>query len=338
MWRLLLLGSVLGFPLACTGRPPLAAAASSTATVQSPGVTTETPLRSGVHADGGQEGAETAVRFVAIGDTGFGSEEQRQVARAIAQQCRTQGCDFVLLLGDNFYPSGPSSPDDPGFKSRFEEPFAPVEVPFYVVLGNHDYGSNGRGDQFERGAYEVAYSERSTKWRMPSAHYRFRAKSVDFIALDTNLQVYGRDADQRRAVTAWLSEPRGGWRIAFGHHPYLSTGPHGDAGRYGRFPSFLATASGARVKSFFDEVVCGKVDLYLSGHDHSQQWMKPTCRGTELVVSGAGATLTSVGDRHPTHFQASQLGFFYAVADEKALTGQFIDLEGNIRFSRTLTR
>src|SRR5689334_9993322 len=46
------------------------------------------------------------VRFIAIGDSGTGEAEQYEVAASIATHCADFGCDFVLYLGDNFYPGG----------------------------------------------------------------------------------------------------------------------------------------------------------------------------------------------------------------------------------------
>ena len=41
-----------------------------------------------------------------------------------------------------------------------------------------------------------------------------------------------------------------------------------------------------------EDIVCGRADVYLAAHDHSLQWLQPTCNGTELIVSGTGASST----------------------------------------------
>src|SRR5688572_24159997 len=46
------------------------------------------------------------VRFVVMGDTGEGNDGQHRVADAIAAKCAADGCDFVVLLGDNIYDEG----------------------------------------------------------------------------------------------------------------------------------------------------------------------------------------------------------------------------------------
>ena len=83
------------------------------------------------------------LRFAALGDTGKGNTGQQNMANALAAKCLADGCDFVQLLGDNFYDSGVSSPTDSLFNTYFEVPYAAVTAPFWAVLGNHDYGGGG---------------------------------------------------------------------------------------------------------------------------------------------------------------------------------------------------
>ncbi|WP_455222973.1 metallophosphoesterase, partial [Kaarinaea lacus] len=121
-------------------------------------------------------GSETkepgVVRFVAVVDTGNGNNEQFQVARAIKEKCDQAGCDFILLLGDNIYPAGVSSVDDEQFQSKFELPYAEIDIPFYPVLGNHDYGADGAGLEINKFFFQVEYSGKSSKWIMPAHFYR----------------------------------------------------------------------------------------------------------------------------------------------------------------------
>lgn len=294
-------------------------------------------------ADAGHDAASDAdagdrpVRFIAVGDTGLGTSGQRRVGSAMAAQCRRSGCDFVLLLGDNVYPSGLSSPDDPRMRAVFEEPYADVDAPFFPTLGNHDFGGHGAGNEFERGQYEVDYTLRSQKWKLPAAYHHFAVRHVELFDLETNSAMYGRDATQRREVRGFLAASKAPWKIAFGHHPYRSNGPHGNAGTY-EGAAGVAIWSGDGVKSYLDEEVCGKVDLYLAGHDHSLQWLSEPCRGTELIVSGAGSGPTSLPGSNPTHFQSLEFGFVYLVVQARSLTAEFVDAQGAVLFTRTITK
>jgi tartrate-resistant acid phosphatase type 5 len=273
------------------------------------------------------------VRFVVVGDTGRGDSDQLAVAAGIEAKCAADGCDFVQLLGDNIYPSGVSSVADPQWQSKFETPYQGIVLPFYAVLGNHDYGGNGAGNELEKAGFEIDYASVSPKWKLPAAHYRRSWRHVDMFGLDTNLQVLGLDAEQRTQMAEWVSASSAQWRIAFGHHPYLSNGPHGNAGVYDG-----VVGSGAGVKSFLEDIICGRVDAYFSGHDHSLQWLTQTCAGSEVIVSGAGSQPSSLPGVNATHFQSLGPGFAYVVADGGTLTIELLAADGTLLFSRSLVK
>ena len=133
--------------------------------------------------------------LVALGDTGrpnagplYLLRGQYKVARAIEAEDARAAIDGVVLLGDNFYPDGLA--EDVlkdrlrenvvgpycrflDFTSRGRGAFADdcaqegpllAPIPFYVVLGNHDYKTQGS----ERLQKEVVPAYLSS-WRMPDA-------------------------------------------------------------------------------------------------------------------------------------------------------------------------
>lgn len=307
----------------------------------SSGGTSSTSGSSGSSGTAGPDAATTtpatkAVRFVAMGDTGTGSNDQVKIANAIAAKCKKDGCDFVQLLGDNLYDSGASSVDDPIWQSKFEIPYAAIDLDFFAVLGNHDYGAGGAGTDFPKGKNEIEYTKKSKKWKMPAAYYHFEKGNLEIFALDTNMAMFGQDAAQKTDVSAWLAASKAEWKIAVGHHPYKSNGPHGNAGRYDGIP--IAPISGSGVKSYLEGTICGKADVYFSGHDHSQQWLNESCNGTELAVSGAGAKTTELKGKNPSLYESLELGFLYIVIDGKKLTAEFIDENGNIEFTHAITK
>ena len=112
---------------------------------------------------------EPVVRFVALGDGGEGNETQYAVAAAMKTVCDSKtdsdgtGCQFALYLGDNFYDEGVENVYDGQFATKFEDPYAEIDFPFYVALGNHDYGgcafgSCGAGWEFEKSDAQVMYT------------------------------------------------------------------------------------------------------------------------------------------------------------------------------------
>jgi hypothetical protein len=281
---------------------------------------------------------EKPLRFLAVGDTGKGNDGQRAVAKAMAETCRLRGCDFVVLLGDNFYESGASSPTDPIFKERFEDVYVGMPMPFWAVLGNHDYGARGLGSEFSKPDNQIAYASTSSRFKMPARYFHFVAGPVEFFALDTNAQMYKRDGQQKADVAAWIAASTAPWKISLGHHPYLSNGSHGNAGKY-EDKSWLPVLSGGGVKSFAEQVVCGKVDIALSGHDHNQQWLEDTCDGTELIVSGAGAEGKEIASqRNAARYQSGELGFLYAEVTSKQFVAEFVNVNLQTEYGRVLTK
>lgn len=282
----------------------------------------------GTGNDGGIE-----LAFIALGDTGMANAAQNKVAGAMVSWCASHRCDFVLLLGDNFYPSGVASTSDSQWATAFESVYAGLNIPFYAALGNHDYGGGGSGMDTARAQAEIDYTLVSTKWKMPANHYRFTQGPVEIFVADTNLALFGTDQTMRSNFQAWTAASTARWKFAAAHHPYLSNGPHGNAGTYDG-----TSTGGTAVKRFVEDELCGKVDVYLSGHDHSRQWLTPTCNGTELIVSGGGATPTTVTPRYAAYFSKATSGFVYFAVEQDKLTGIFVDADGQAEFTRTLTQ
>ncbi len=293
-----------------------------------------------------------------MGDTGKGNAEQRQVAVAIRDLCAVKGCDFVLMLGDNIYNAGVDSVTDPQWQTKFETPYADIDLPFYVALGNHDYGGKliidapGIGNEWDRGKIEVDYSQVSAKWNMPDTHYTFTWEHVGFVVLDTNAIIWDNTVYGDQAAwlpSAMLEVADKDWVFVAGHHPYRSNGTHGNAGNYDA-PELLGIpisnpipiVDGDHVKTFFDEHVCGLGQVYFSGHDHSRQWLDEpgALCGTEMIVTGAGASVTELRDRGNTAFyeDASKVGFMYVEIVDDTFTGSFYDGAGQLDFTRTFTK
>ena len=374
----LLLVSCLLFSLACGGPRiiPVGDAGSNTevdagrtdsgktepidsGTIDSGTVTT---TDSGV-ADSGIIVTRTGVRFVAFGDQGKGNSAQYAVGAAVGRVCAASGCDFVLLLGDNFYQSGPTSTTDPAWQTAFVLPYASVDAGFYVTLGNHDYGKDGQGTDFGSEQPELDYSAINPKWILPAHHYRFSAGDGEFFSADTNRSmlrkcrssnplcggVNGDDSQVRNDFTSWLASSTAKWKIVFGHHCYLSNGKHGNAGNYDNL-RFLPIANGDGVKQFDEDTVCGKADIYLNGHDHVREWISTTCTrnladggagvNTEIITSGGGASVEGFqgAEMNPFHWHAASSGFFYGVVDGNTFTGSFYDADGGLEYTRTLTK
>ena len=142
-----------------------------------------------------------SLRFMAFGDWGTNSPQQKRVAEAMAQYAtRHQGADavqFVVSLGDNFYEHGVTDVDDPQWQTKFEQMYDKqrLPMPFIAVLGNHDWHLNP--------VAQIAYarSNPGTRWQMDGFWFKRqyflpaatgtsttgRTPLADFFFIDTDL-------------------------------------------------------------------------------------------------------------------------------------------------------
>ena len=271
---------------------------------------------------------EARVRFVAVGDTGQSEEGLAKVVERMRAHCALAGCDFALSLGDLVYPSGAVRPDDPSIARLVVAPFARLGVPVFGVVGNHDEAGGFRP---ERALFLTRLGDGAPTLRRA---FSLDAGPVGVVGVDTPGAMFGRPVARREVARALDAIP--GFRVAIGHHPRRSRGRHGDAGAYDGLPSFFPVASGHGVKALLDDAVCGRADLYLAGHDHSLQWLAESCRGTALVVAGAGSTTTAVDGATRAHFAASELGFVAVDAGPRGARVDLVRHDGEVLYSRVL--
>lgn len=264
--------------------------------------------------------SSTAVRFLVVGDTGTGTPGQYSVADGMVEVCAREGCDFILLVGDNFYPDGVTSTTDSQWTTAFESPYSDIDVQFWAVMGNHDWGHSTDPAFLTP---QVDYTAVSSKWYMPADYYTRVQGDITFFGIDTHLIDQGEGAAQE----AWLPVERAAstttWNLIYGHHPYISNGPHGDAG--------------VEVEAFFNDHVCGQFDVYFCGHDHNLQWLEERC-GTSFFVSGAGQSTYPLFGTNPVYFEEASLGFLWVEIDGNTLTGVFYDETATELYRGTLTK
>jgi tartrate-resistant acid phosphatase type 5 len=327
-----------------TGSPTTTGPGEATSTGDVTGATDPTRDDDSTGTEG-EAGEGDVLRFIAMGDAGEGNAGQYNVAAAIEQVCADKGgCEFVLYLGDNFYNDGVDSVDDDQFQTKFEMPYADLELPFWVAMGNHDYGE--LSFMWGKLEYEVEYTNYSDKWNMLDKWYVVdQYPNLDVFVMDTTRLMWNHETSaQRNWLDAAVAGSNAPWKIAIGHHPYLSNGKHGNAGNYEGWP-FPDQVAGTTVKQVMDQSLCGKVDLYLSGHDHNRQWPQGTCGGaltTHFIVSGAGSKTTSFAYHsggNAVHWEDdSQPGFLLLELTASKILGEFYDQDGALEFTHEITK
>ena len=308
------------------------------------------------------------VRFIAMGDTGEANETQYRVSAGAQLRCdRAGGCDGFIMLGDNIYDTGAESPTDAQLTTKIDEPYRnlragppPVEgdedlrprMPIYVSLGNHDLG--GAGLNNAQVAHYLEYARQHDWFFYPDEFFDVRVGSVHLISLHTNPLAYLGNLMEAQGdlVDNVVNQSDATWTLAFGHHPYRSDGQHGNAGSYEGIPGDLFFLGG-QFRQWVDDYICNRVDFYLSGHDHSRQWLAsvpdiPTwplfadgrvpC-ATHFAVSGAGAkTDELVGRDNDLDFGAETPGFALLEFHADHAVVEFCDADGETEWTKTIMR
>ncbi len=248
--------------------------------------------------------AET-VRFFAFGDWGTGEQPQKDVATALEKFCPDRGCDFGLLLGDNFYDIGVASVSDPQWQDKFESIYS-LDLPFYALLGNHDYDGNEQA--------EIDYSALSARWKMPARNYQIRRPEsqdpplLEIFVIDSNAV----DAASAAELQAALEASQARWKIAALHHPPYSNGPHPDD-ELGQ-------------NAFLLPLLCPETDAILAGHDHFFAHLDNPddgCRFQEFIVGTGGRTLYAFQNDPRALFAEAEYGFAWIEATAESLALEF---------------
>jgi len=240
------------------------------------------------------------VKVLIVGDQGSGDKCQAQVAEALEKIAAEKGADLVLLLGDNFIQHGIKDTEDRQVQSKFESVYN-LDLPFFAVLGNHDFKGNWRA--------QIELTDKSSRWYMPSSTYFFEAGPVAFYGINTTCSIC--------SIFSLFKKTKKPWRIAFGHHPMVSTGRHG-----------------GMLKSEQWVIRKAKIDSYLSGHHHLLEHILLE-GGLDQITSGAGGTnLNEKKERHHPgkQFYLLDHGFVWAKFTETQADYLFYDKTGELRY------
>jgi tartrate-resistant acid phosphatase type 5 len=291
-----------------------------------------------------------AQHFMVVGDWGRNGEyDQAEVAKQMGLWGADHPTDFVISAGDNFYPKGVVSEFDPLWHYSFENIYTAhsLQCDWYPVLGNHDYHSDVDA--------QLRYAKISRRWDMPDRYYskeislakggdkedgpvkeekkeKTKSKAL-LVFMDTDPFLHESKADYVAKQVTWLNDTLKQasadvtWKIVIGHHPFYTVGP--------RITNYDTLTMRTALSKIFED---NKVDVYLSGHEHSLQHIKPD-GFTHQFISGAGSELTSVTSGIPyCRFQASEHGFMYFSMDPKRLNVKAINVAGKVLYETELTK
>lgn len=249
------------------------------------------------------------LRLAITGDTGSGAEA---VAAGIARVHAQQALDAILLTGDNFYPCGVATVDDPRWS--LVTPLTRIGIPLFPVLGNHD--SCGKADPDA----QILATGRIPNWRFPAREYVLRAGIADFAFVDTDPYVKGRSRALESSLQEAFATSKTPWRVIVGHHPVLSSGYHG----------YFPRDEVRRMREVIPTLRAVKADLYICGHDHHLELIRGRMRH---LISGAGSSpvppiklrLSTV---FPPEIRRERIGFAVVELREQSIRVRFYDGKG----------
>lgn len=281
---------------------------------------------------------ETSVNFLVVGDWGRNGEfEQKTVANQMAIESKKKSSLFILSMGDNFYPDGVISTQDPQWNKSYEDIYFQysLNIPWYTAFGNHDYRGNIDA--------QLEYSKVSRRWRTEKRYYSFEktipnsTKKAIFIFIDTNpfdatlnpikhSDIAKQDTSaQLKWLDKILSETKADWKIVIGHHPLYTTGV-----RKGLMLDVR--------KAFLPIFEKHKVDIYFAGHEHDLQHQKPNGH-TNYFVSGAGSEIRPVTkDSSMTKFAISDYGFMSVQIKSDTVFLQTINYKGKLLYKTIIPK
>ncbi len=232
------------------------------------------------------------LRFIVTGDAGTGDPHIYKGIMAVVKKTHV---DAILLVGDNIYPCGVESVDDPQWH-KMTVNFVDAGVPIYPVLGNHDYGDpSPHHTQFcghPSPDAEVNATGHVPHWIFPARRYELRSPLAEIVMIDSQpiagawvTPFLGSDtaASELGVIEPALEQPFDGWKIVLGHHTIYSSGTHGHA------KDFYTRNMRSALLPLFQKT---GVDLYICGHDHDTELigsLRHKKGQTEYLVAGNGA-------------------------------------------------
>ena len=258
------------------------------------------------------------VRVAIIGDYGTMDEahrDQKKVADAMITYHKHNPFDFGITVGDNFY-FNMKSPHDELWKADFEDLYSPLGITFYPSFGNHDWDN-------PMASIEVLRSEASSHWHFPAQYYTYIAGPVQFFVINTgedeNLSLNVAQLDWLKSE---LLKSKAAWKVVYGHYPVKDAQRGYDWSVYKRLMPVLA----------------GKADVYISGHMHSSEHLKPEA-GVNLFVAGASGQASAWHEFDSlAFFTSGENAFAVLEADNNTLTMRFVNSDNKELYNTTLRK
>ena len=275
---------------------------------------------------------ENGTVFYLVNDLGRnGYYQQKPIASLMGWMGEETSPDFIVAAGDTHHFDGVASTSDPLWMTNYELIYNHPElmIDWYGINGNHEYRGNTQA--------VLDYSDISRRWNVPDYYY---TKIIDagsnqqaqLIFIDTTplIEKYRRDTtiypdaakqskiDQLAWLENTLAQSNAKWKIVIGHHPvYAETSK--DPSERSDLQAVLAP--------LFEQY---NVDIYLCGHIHNFQHIKPENSTTEYLVNSSASKSRKVKAIEGTQFCSPDAGFTIVSVNDDMLGFALINGEGKM--------
>jgi len=272
-----------------------------------------------------------ALNFIVASDMGRrGVSEQGHIATLMGNEVDFNPIDFIAVAGDPIHDNGVKSTTDSEWKDKYENIYtAPslMNIPWYVVSGNHEYHGSVQAI--------LDYSKLSVRWKAPARYYSIEKrigktrKKCLFVFIDTPPLIDKYRADnsysdagkqdfekQLRWIDSTLVSSNDRWKIVIGHHPVYADTEKAITER---------TDMQKRLGTILEN---RKADLYICGHIHNFQHLKPEGKTVNYIVNSSASESRKVNRTEGTLFCNPNPGFTLCSVTKANFTFFFIDHTG----------
>jgi len=274
---------------------------------------------------------DSALNFMVASDMGRrGVSEQKNIATLIGKEADLNKISFIAVPGDPIHDDGVKSTDDSEWKDKFENIYTAaslMNIPWYVVSGNHEYHGSVQAI--------MDYSKNSKRWKAPARYFSFE-KNLDkkgnkclFVFIDTAplIDKYREDKSYSDAgkqdmekelkwLDSTLVSSNDHWKIVLGHHPVYADTQKDIKER---------TDMEKRVGVILEN---RKADLYICGHIHNFQHIKPAGKTVNYVVNSSASESRKVNKTDGTIFCNPDPGFTVCSVTQDSFTFSFVNHKG----------
>ena len=279
--------------------------------------------------------------FIVANDLGRnGYYEQKPIAEQMGRMAENIDIEFVAAAGDVHHFEGVASVNDPLWMTNYELIYSHPElmIDWFPVMGNHEYRGNTQA--------VLDYDSVSRRWNMPDRYYSMTCEldndaTLRLLFIDTTplIDKYHKEAEesyhdvasqdidrQLQWIDSTLNASTATWTVVIGHHPIYAQTPKDEVER-------------EDMQRRVDPILRKHgVDMYIAGHIHNFQHIKPEGSDIDYVVNSSGSLSRKVSPIDGTVFCSDEPGFSIVSASDKELKLYMLDKNGNILHTVTRTK